>query len=132
MKIYLTKDERWKSGIGHLFTNGMLNPIDTATYNQQTQQGKTDAILNYNQTHGLAGDFLESTQDALVVMGTRFMNFIGASDVNPYLSYLGTGGAKQTGNLINQMVEIRKGDVTCGRTFSRNTNDTIRSIENIK
>jgi len=114
MKIYLTKDDVEKSGINHLFTNGMFNPFDTATYNQQTQQGKVDAVLNYNQTHGLSGDLLESAQDALVVMGTKFMNFIGASDINPYLSYLGTGGAKQTGNIIDQMVEIRKGDLTVG------------------
>ncbi|KLE08937.1 hemagglutinin repeat-containing protein [Aliarcobacter butzleri] len=114
MKIYLTKDDIEKSGIKHLFTNGMFNPFDTATYNQQTQQGKADSVLNYNQTHGLSGDLLESAQDAIVVMGTKFMNFFRASSVNPYLAYLGTGGAKQTANLIEQMSDIKKGDLTVG------------------
>lgn len=114
MKIYLTKDDIEKSGIKHLFTNGMFNPFDTATYNQQTQQGKADSVLNYNQTHGLSGDLLESAQDAIVVMGTKFMNFFRASSVNPYLAYLGTGGAKQTANLIEQMSDIKNGDLTVG------------------
>lgn len=114
MKIYLTKDDIEKSGIKHLFTNGMFNPFDTATYNQQTQQGKADSVLNYNQTHGISGDLLESAQDAIVVMGTKFMNFFRASSVNPYLAYLGTGGAKQTANLIEQMSDIKKGDLTVG------------------
>ncbi|MCT7617524.1 hemagglutinin repeat-containing protein [Aliarcobacter butzleri] len=114
MKIYLTKDDIEKSGIKHLFTNGMFNPFDTATYNQQTQQAKAGSVLNYNQTHGLSGDLLESAQDAIVVMGTKFMNFFRASSVNPYLSYLGTGGAKQTANLIEQMSDIKKGDLTVG------------------
>lgn len=89
-----------KSGIDHLFTNGMFNSIDTATYNQQTQQGRADGILNYNKQHGIIGDLLESAQDAIAV--------------NMGLSALGTGGARQTGEVINQMATITSGNLTVG------------------
>jgi len=57
-KIRISADDIKKSGINHLFTNGMLNDHDTAVYNQQTQQGFADGILNYNQQHGIVGDLL--------------------------------------------------------------------------
>lgn len=99
-KIRLSAENVKNSGINHLFTNGMFNSIDMATYNQQTQQGRADGILNYNQQHGIIGDLLESAQDALAV--------------NTGLSTLGTGGARQTGAVIDQMATITKGNLTVG------------------
>ena len=99
-KIRLSAEDVKNSGIDHLFTNGMFNSIDTAAYNQQTQQGKADGILNYNQQHGIVGDLLESAQDALAV--------------NFGLSALGTGGARQTGEVIDQMATITNGNLTVG------------------
>jgi len=97
-KINLTTEGIQNSDIGHLFTNGMFNDTDTAIYNQQTQQGGADGILNYNQQHGVLGDLLESGQDAIAV--------------NTGISSIGTGGAGQTGDLINQTTTIRDGDLT--------------------
>lgn len=99
-KIRLSAEDVKSSGIDHLFTNGMFNSIDTATYNQQTQQGKADGILNYNQQHGIIGDLLESAQDAIAV--------------NFGVSALGTGGARQTGEVIDQMETITSGNLTVG------------------
>lgn len=99
-KIRLSAENVKNSGINHLFTNGMFNPINTAAYNQQTQQGNADGILNYNQQHGIIGDLLESAQDALAV--------------NTGLSVLGTGSARQTGEVIDQMATITQGDLTVG------------------
>ncbi|MDD3597212.1 hemagglutinin repeat-containing protein [Sulfuricurvum sp.] len=99
-KIRLSAEDVKNSGITHLFTNGMFNSIDTAAYNQQTQQGRADGILNYNQQHGIVGDLLESAQDALAV--------------NTGLSALGTGGARQTGEVIDQMATITQGNLTVG------------------
>jgi filamentous hemagglutinin len=114
MKIYLTKDDIERSGIGHIFTSGMLNSFDVALYNQQTQQNGANAILNYNQTHGFVGDLMESAQDALVVTGAGAISSIGASGASQYLAYIGTGGARQTGELIEQMSDIKKGGLTVG------------------
>ncbi len=97
-----------------MFTSGMLNPFDVALYNQQTQQNGASAILNYNQTHGFVGDLMESTQDALVITGAGAISSIGASNASQYLAYLGTGGARQTGELIEQMSDIKKGNLTVG------------------
>lgn len=113
-KIYLTQDDVKNSGITHLFTNGMFNPFDTAIYNQQTQQSNANGILNYNQQHGIIGDLMESLQDALVVGGMGLLNSSGATSSNTYLSYLGTGGAKQTGDLINTMAIVTNGNLTVG------------------
>lgn len=99
-KIRLSAEDVKNSGIDHLFTNGMFNSIETATYNQQTQQGRADSILNYNQQHGIIGDLLESAQDALAV--------------NTGLSALGTGGARQTGEVIDQIATITNGNLTVG------------------
>jgi filamentous hemagglutinin len=99
-KIRLSEEDIKNSGIDHLFTNGMFNSHDTAVYNQQTQQGGADAVLNYNQMHGVVGDLLESAQDAIAV--------------NSGISAIGTGGAGQTGDLIVQISDknIRNGDLT--------------------
>lgn len=51
-------------------------------------------LVNYNQTHGIIGDLMESLQDSVVVKNIAFTNYIGASSVNPYLLYLGTGSAR--------------------------------------
>lgn len=99
-KIRLSAEDVKNSGIDHLFTNGMFNSIETATYNQQTQQGNADGILNYNQQHGIIGDLLESAQDAIAV--------------NFGVSALGTGGARQSGELIDQMATITRGNLTVG------------------
>ena len=114
MKIYLIQEDAKNLGINHLFTNGMFNPFDTATYNQQTQQSNANGILNYNQQHGIIGDLMESLQDALVVGGMGLLNSSGATSSNTYLSYLGTGGAKQTGDLINTMAIVTNGNLTVG------------------
>jgi len=99
-KIRISEEDIKNSGINHLFTNGMFNSIETATYNQQTQQGYADGILNYNQQHGILGDLLESAQDAIAV--------------NTGISALGTGGARQTGEVIRQMADTTKGNLTSG------------------
>ena len=101
-KIRISEDDIKDSGIDHLFTNGMFNNHDTAVFNQQSQQGGADGILNYNQQHGVLGDLLESAQDAIAV--------------NTGISTIGTGGARQTGDLIGQIVDtnIRNGDLTVG------------------
>jgi filamentous hemagglutinin len=99
-KIRISEEDVKNSGINHLFTNGMFNSTETATYNQQTQQGFADGMLNYNQQHGILGDLLESAQDAIAV--------------NTGISALGTGGARQTGEVIRQMADITKGNLTSG------------------
>jgi len=97
-KIRLSEEDVKNSGISHLFTNGMFNSTQTAVYNQQTQQGYADGVLNYNQQHGIVGDIIEDIQDHI--------------SANTGLSIFATGGARQTGEIITQMTDIRKGDLT--------------------
>lgn len=117
-KIRISKDDIVASGIDHLFTNGMFNDHDTAVYNQQTQQGGANAVLNYNQQHGVVGDLIEDLQDHLSVNGldilTETVTLGQAEGSADGIGNLGTGGARQTGNLIEQMTTIREGDLTIG------------------
>ncbi|MBU4025220.1 hypothetical protein KJ988_03785, partial [bacterium] len=99
-KIRLSAEDIKNSGIDHLFTNGMFNSSETAAYNQQTQQGYADSMLNYNQQHGIIGDFIENAQDYLAL--------------NTGATTLSTGGARQTGERVTQMTEITQGDLTVG------------------
>ncbi len=117
-KIRVSADAIRKIDVGHLFTNGMFNTPDTALYNQQTQQGFADSVLNYNQMHGIVGDLIEDLQDHITVNGLDMLAEVvtlgqadGAVDG---LGFLGTGSARQTGELIRQMMEIRNGDLVVG------------------
>ncbi len=114
-KIRVKADEIKKLGINHLFTNGMFNNYDTAVWNQQTQQGKADGILNYNQQHGILGDLIECIQDHLTVNGldmAREIITVGkAKGAVDGVSFLGTGGSKQTGELISQMTRLTNGNL---------------------
>ena len=78
----------------------MFNSHETAVWNQQTQQGFADGILNYNQQHGIVGDLLEDIQDHVTS--------------NLGLNQLGTGGSRQTGELISQMTTITNGNLVVG------------------
>ena len=117
-KIRISKEAIKASGIKHLFTNGMFNDHDTAVYNQQTQQNGADAVLNYNQMHGVLGDMIENVQDHLTVNGadilTEVVTLGQAEGSVDGIGFLGTGGSRQTGDLIKQMTNIRKGDLTTG------------------
>ncbi|HEY9129155.1 MAG TPA: hypothetical protein VIN02_04905, partial [Sulfurovum sp.] len=117
-KIRISQEDIESSEIKHLFTNGMFNDHDTAVYNQQTQQNGADAILNYNQMHGVVGDMIENVQDHLSINGadilTEVVTLGEAEGSVDGIGYLGTGGSRQTGELINQMTTIRKGDLTIG------------------
>lgn len=117
-KIRLSEEDIKNSGIKHIFTNGMFNSIETAIYNQQTQQGYADGMLNYNQQHGIIGDLLESAQDALVV--------------NTGISSLGTGGSRQTGEAITQMTQITKGDLTVGAHSQGTLMSQVGMTQNIE
>lgn len=99
-KIHVSSEAIKEAKLDHLFTNGMFNPVDVAIYNQQTQQGGANSVLNYNQTHGIVGDFIEDVQDHLTS--------------NTGLSVLGTGGSRQTGKVIDQMATITNGNLTVG------------------
>lgn len=99
-KIHISSEAIKAANLDHLFTNGMFNPVDVAIYNQQTQQGGANSVLNYNQTHGIVGDFIEDVQDHLTS--------------NTGLSVLGTGGSRQTGEVIDQMATITNGNLTVG------------------
>jgi len=64
------------------FTNGINNSFDEALVNAAMQTGKENFILNYNPTHGIVGDLLESGWD------TAFGNIIpsaNARDTNQFL-----------------------------------------------
>ncbi len=117
-KIRISADDIKKTGINHLFTNGMFNDHDTAVYNQQTQQGFADGILNYNQQHGIVGDLLEDIQDHLTVNGldiAREVATFGKADgAVDGIGFLGTGGSRQTGELISQMAAITNGNLFLG------------------
>ncbi len=119
-KIRISQDDIEALGINHLFTNGMFNNHDTAVFNQQTQQQGADAILNYNQQHGVIGDLLESGQDAIASNGADMLYqtlTLGQTDNHiDGISTIGTGGARQTGEIIVQMSDtnIRNGDITVG------------------
>ena len=97
-KIHVSSEAIKAANLDHLFTNGMFNPVDVAIYNQQTQQGGANSVLNYNQTHGIVGDFIEDVQDHLTS--------------NTGLSVLGTGSARQTGEVIDQMAKATNGNLT--------------------
>lgn len=117
-KIRISADDIKKTGINHLFTNGMFNDHDTAVYNQQTQQGFADGILNYNQQHGIVGDLLEDIQDHLTVNGldiAREVATFGKADgAVDGIGFLGTGGSRQTGELVRQMATITNGNLFVG------------------
>lgn len=49
-----------------VFTNGINNSLDEALVNGAMQSGKESFILNYNPTHGIVGDLLESVWDAVL------------------------------------------------------------------
>jgi len=72
------------------FTNGMLNKEGLAIKNAIDQTGSDIATINYNPTHGLFGDALESGVDK-AGLGT-------------------TGIAKQTGEFINNVSTARGTD----------------------
>ncbi|RUM67893.1 MAG: hypothetical protein DSZ06_00260, partial [Sulfurospirillum sp.] len=97
-KIYVDENKLKEAHINHIFTNGMFNSPTTAVYNQQTQQGNVDGMLNYNQQSGIVGDLLESGQDHIAANFTK-----GA---------LPTGGSRQTAELIKNMNKITKADMT--------------------
>lgn len=99
-KIHVSSEAIKAANLDHLFINGMFNPVDVAIYNQQTQQGGANSVLNYNQTHGLVGDLIEDVQDHLTS--------------NSGLSVLGTGGSRQTGEVIDQMAKVTNGNLTVG------------------
>lgn len=72
------------------FTNGMLNKEGLAIKNAIDQTGSNVVTINYNPTHGLFGDGLESAVDK-AGLGT-------------------TGIAKQTGEFINNATTARGTD----------------------
>ncbi|WP_373005278.1 hypothetical protein, partial [Sulfurimonas sp.] len=99
-KIHVSSNDIKNAGLDHIFTNGMFNNSDTAIYNQQTQQGYADGLLNYNQQHGILGDIIEDAQDHITS--------------NTGMSFLGTGGSRQTGEAIKQMTVRTKGNLVVG------------------
>ena len=117
-KIRVKAEDIKKMGIDHVFTNGMFNSHDTAVWNQQTQQGFSDGILNYNQQHGIIGDLLEDAQDHITVNGLdiiREVSTLGKADgAVDGIGFLGTGGSRQTGELISQMTTITNGNLVVG------------------
>jgi len=117
-KIFIDEDKIKNSSINHVFTNGMFNSHDTAVYNQQTQQGFADGFLNYNQQHGVLGDLIESGQDHLAANGLDLLVEIPTLSLSPTnidgIGNLGTGGARQTGELIEQLMGLKNGDLTVG------------------
>jgi len=98
MKIYISEEDAKKMKIDHLFTNGIMNSFPEALANQKEQQGSPSvSLLNYNQTHGLAGDSLEMTQEKIAITTN--------------LTQLATGGARQTGEIKTQLTRLNNGNL---------------------
>ncbi|ABV67203.1 hypothetical protein Abu_0943 [Aliarcobacter butzleri RM4018] len=96
-KIYLTQEQASK--ITHMFTNGIMNDTKDSFENSKEQTGNTSVIfINYNQTHGLLGDLMESGQDKI------FVNTLGQS-------YLLTGSARQTSDYLVNLAQATNGNL---------------------
>ncbi|RWS48202.1 hypothetical protein CKA56_15435 [Arcobacter venerupis] len=96
-KIYLTQEQTSK--ITHMFTNGIMNDTKDSFENSKEQTGNASVVfINYNQTHGIVGDLMESGQDKF------FVNTLGQS-------YLLTGSARQTSDYLVNLAQATNGNL---------------------
>jgi filamentous hemagglutinin len=117
MKLYISEADAKEMGIDHLFTNGIMNTIAEALANQQEQQGNPEiSMLNYNQTHGLAGDALEMTQEKLAVTTN--------------LTQLATGSARQTGDIKTQLTQLNDGNLASASHSQGTMQDYLGTLLN--
>ncbi|MDY0365999.1 MAG: hypothetical protein RBQ81_09090 [Arcobacteraceae bacterium] len=100
-KIYLTQEQA--SSITHISTNGILSDLHSTRTGTKEQTADASVVfINYNPSHGLVGDMIESTQDKLASHLVPY---------NSYASYLGTGGSKQSANSLLNLAEAKDGEL---------------------
>ena len=100
-KIYLTQEQA--SSITHISTNGILSDLHSTRIGAKEQTADASVVfINYNPSHGLVGDMIESTQDKLASHLVPY---------NSYASYLGTGGSKQSANSLLNLAEAKDGEL---------------------
>ncbi len=122
MRIYVSADAVTEAGLNHIFTNGLNNTVDEALANQQQQQALPDiALLNYNQTHGIVGDLLETGLERVTI---ALDDVPGVQSIG----YVVNGSARQTGNTINQLSTINNGNVHIA-AHSQGTQQTYLGLQ---